>query len=52
MSLICGTHDEYLIEDRLTSETQKAHDLFKDQLHVLMFDGKHEMNIALINNLV
>ena len=52
VSLICGTHDEYLIEDRLTSETQKAHDLFKDQLHVLMFDGKHEMNVALINNLV
>jgi len=52
VSLICGTHDEYLIEDRLTSETKKAHDLFKAQLHVFMFNGKHEINVELINNLV
>lgn len=52
VSFICGTHDEYLIEDRLTSETQKAHDLFKDKLHIVMFDGKHEVNVDIINGLV
>lgn len=52
VSWICGTHDEYLTEERLKSETEKAYDLFKAQLHVIMFDGKHEVNVKLINNLV
>ena len=52
VTLICGTQDEYLIEDRLATETQKAQELFKDQLQVIMFDGKHEVNVKLINDLV
>ncbi len=52
VSLICGTHDEYLTEERLQSQTKKGHDLFKNQLHVMMFDGKHEVNVDIINNLV
>ena len=52
VTLICGTQDEYLIEDRLATETQKAQELFKDQLQVIMFDGKHEVNVKLINGLV
>lgn len=52
VTLICGTHDEYLIEDRLTSETSKAQELFKDKVQVIMFDGKHEVNVDFINNLV
>ncbi|MFI1773537.1 alpha/beta hydrolase [Thalassobellus citreus] len=52
VNLICGTSDEYLIKDRLQAETKKAHDLFKDQLNVTMFDGKHEVNVEIINGLV
>ncbi len=52
VSLICGTNDEYLNPERLASETEKAKLLFKDHLNVMMFDGKHEMHIDSINNLV
>ncbi|MFD1613697.1 alpha/beta hydrolase [Gelatiniphilus marinus] len=52
VNLICGKNDEFLTENRLQSETQKAQLLFKDNLNVMLFDGKHEVNVALINNLV
>ena len=51
VTLICGTSDEYLIEDRLTTETNKAQKLFKEQLQIIMFDGKHEVNVDFINSL-
>lgn len=50
--LICGKHDEYLTEERLKSETQKAYDLFKNNLDVMMFEGKHEVNVDIVNGLV
>ncbi len=52
VSLICGTHDEYLTEERLQFETKKAHALFKEKLNVIMFDGKHEVNVDIVNGLV
>jgi len=52
VSLICGKHDEYLTEERQLSETQKGLDLFKDNLDIIMFDGKHEVNVAIVNGLV
>lgn len=52
VSLICGRNDEYLTEGRLHSETQKAQNLFKENLNVMMFDGKHEVNVDIINSLV
>ncbi|WOD43190.1 alpha/beta hydrolase [Hwangdonia lutea] len=52
VSLICGTDDEYLTDERLQSETEKAQLLFKDNLLVMLFDGKHEVNVELINGLV
>lgn len=52
VSLICGENDEYLTEERLQSETKKALDLFNDNLNVIMFDGKHEVNVAIVNGLV
>ncbi|PIA82026.1 esterase [Gaetbulibacter sp. 4G1] len=52
VNLVCGTHDEYLTTERLASETKKAKLLFKDYLNVIMFDGKHEVNIEIINQLV
>lgn len=52
VSLICGENDEYLTKERLQLETKKAQLLFKENLNVIMFDGKHEMNLELINSLV
>ncbi|QFZ55737.1 esterase [Oceanihabitans sp. IOP_32] len=52
VTLICGTNDEYLTEGRLDSETKKAKNLFKENLNVMMFDGKHEVNVDIINSLV
>ena len=52
VSLVCGTDDEYLTTERLASETKKAQLLFKDNLNAIMFDGKHEMNVDIINQLV
>ncbi|GAA4882420.1 hypothetical protein GCM10023311_00610 [Flaviramulus aquimarinus] len=52
VSLICGTHDTYINQERLQSETKKAKDLFKDQLHIMMFNGKHEVNVDIVNRLV
>ena len=49
--LICGTDDEYLTEERMQSETKKAQLLFKDNLNVMMFDGKHEVNVDIIKSL-
>jgi len=52
VSLVCGTNDEYLTEERLQAETKKAQDLFKDNLNIMLFDGKHEVNVDIINRLV
>ena len=50
--LICGTNDEYITEERIQLETKRAQQLFKNNLNVTMFDGKHEVNVELINGLV
>uniref|UniRef100_UPI0030F71DCD alpha/beta hydrolase n=1 Tax=uncultured Wocania sp. TaxID=2834404 RepID=UPI0030F71DCD len=42
VSLVCGANDEYLTKERLQLETKKAQLLFKENLNVIMFDGKHE----------
>lgn len=52
VNLICGKNDEYLTDDRLQAETKKAELLFKDNLNVMLFDGKHEVNVDIINSLV
>ncbi|MFD1162075.1 alpha/beta hydrolase [Hwangdonia seohaensis] len=52
VSLICGTDDEYLTDERLQSETTKAQLLFKDHLNVILFDGKHEVNVDIVIGLV
>ncbi len=50
--LACGKNDDYLTEERLQLETKKAQLLFKDNLNVIMFEGKHEVNVDVINSLV
>ena len=52
VSLICGTKDEYLTENRLQLETKKAQRLFKNRLNIVLFEGKHEVNKDFIKGLI
>ena len=52
VKLICGNEDAFLNEERLKSEIKKAKLLFKNKVEVILFDGKHEVNIDIIKNLV
>ncbi|MEJ6793127.1 MAG: esterase [Lacinutrix sp.] len=52
VSLIYGTEDEYLNAERITYETERAHELFGTNLKILPFNGKHVVNVDIINRLV
>ena len=49
---IYGTHDEYLDEERMRYETNRIKELFDNQVEIIPFDGKHIVNVELINSLV
>lgn len=51
VKLIYGTQDEYLNTERIAIETQRAKDLFGNRLDILPFDGKHVVNVGIINGL-
>lgn len=51
-TLIYGTQDEFLNEERIIYETERAQSLFGNNLKILPFEGKHEVNVELINSLV
>src|SRR5690606_890857 len=52
ISLIYGTNDEYLDEDRLSLEKNRAFELFGHcELQIMPFDGKHEVNTSLIKQI-
>jgi len=50
--LVYGTKDEYLNEDRMQEERNKAFELFGNSVSVIPFEGKHEVNVDFINNLI
>jgi len=52
VKLIYGTNDEYLDADRIEIETKRANELFYKRLEILPFDGKHVVNVDIINSLV
>jgi predicted esterase len=52
VSLIYGKDDEYLNAERMQSETKRVHELFDTNVTIIPFDGKHVVNVELINNLV
>jgi len=52
VKLIYGTHDEYLNTDRIAEEAQRANTLFGQRVHILPFEGKHEVNVNYINDLI
>lgn len=49
--LIYGTQDEYMNEERMVYEKQRIHELFGTKVDIISFEGKHEVNTAIINNL-
>ncbi|MBA6153684.1 alpha/beta hydrolase [Gelidibacter maritimus] len=52
ISLIYGTDDKYLDEDRLSFEKNRAYELFGHcNLQIIPFDGKHEVNTSLIKQI-
>ena len=51
-TLIYGTQDEYLTEERMSHEFSKANMLFPENLEIIAFDGPHEVNTELINKMV
>ena len=52
ISLIYGTKDEYLSEERMVKEKERIHELFGNDVSVIPFDGTHIVNVDLINSLI
>ena len=52
VTLTYGLNDEYLNEDRMTEEKNRAIELFGNQVSIVPFEGKHEVNVDLIKNLI
>ncbi|OUS00823.1 esterase [Flavobacteriales bacterium 33_180_T64] len=52
VKLIYGTKDEYLNDERMEKEHSKAKALFNTRLDIISFEGIHEVNTKLINQLV
>jgi len=52
VKLIYGTKDQYLDAARIEHESERAHALFGDSVSLLPFEGKHEVNVDYINDLV
>ncbi|WP_323789070.1 esterase [Psychroserpens sp.] len=52
VTLIYGTQDEFLNDERIAYEIERAETLFGNNLSVLPFKGKHVVNVELINSLV
>ena len=53
ISLIYGTNDEFLDENRILSEKNRAFELFgRCDLRIIPFDGHHEVKKELVNALI
>ena len=52
ISMIYGTQDEFLNEERMQNESNRVIELFGNNVNIVPFDGKHVVNVELINTLV
>jgi len=52
VTLIYGTQDEYMNEERMQHEIKRVHELFGENVNVIPFDGKHVVNTSILNTLV
>lgn len=48
---VYGIHDEYLFEERIAYEKDRAETLFGKHLNIITFDGKHVVNTDFINKI-
>lgn len=51
IKLSYGIHDEYLTVERMTDESNKIKELFKNNIEIIPFDDKHIVNVPLIEKL-
>ena len=52
ITMIYGTEDEFLNAERIQLESNRIAELFGDKATIIPFEGKHIVNVELINNLV
>ncbi|GAA3604805.1 esterase [Flavivirga amylovorans] len=52
VSLVYGTNDTFLSKDRMALETKRAIELFGSHVNIIPFEGVHEVNVDIINDLV
>ena len=52
VSLIYGTEDQFMDDERLAYEAHRALDLFDNDVNIIPFDGNHKVNVELVNKLV
>lgn len=52
VTMIYGTDDEYLNDERMKYEGNRIAELFGDKANIIPFEGKHIVNVELINALV
>lgn len=52
VSLVYGKKDEYLNKERIAYETERAQELFGNTVNIIPFNGKHIVNVEVINGLV
>ncbi|GGK16324.1 esterase [Yeosuana aromativorans] len=51
VSMIYGTDDEYLNDERIAYEKKKVLELFGETVQIIPFKGKHEVNKDIINTI-
>ncbi|WP_166964036.1 alpha/beta hydrolase [Yeosuana marina] len=52
VQLIYGINDEYLDNDRMIYETNRAQELFGDNVKIVPFEGNHNVNKEIINHII
>ncbi len=52
VSLIYGTDDEYLNEERMVNEKKRFYELFGNKAVIIPFEGKHEIKKEILNALI
>lgn len=52
IKIVLGTQDEFLTRERLKKERIKIAALFNDRAEYITFDGRHEVDVQVINDLL
>lgn len=52
ITMIYGTDDEYLNDERIQYEKKRIYELFGNNVNIMPFNGKHIVNVNLISHLI